>query len=282
MAKRTLPYLDAFALGTARYFFGVVLFVLLVAAVEGREALRYEGRFAPAAAFGVVGITGFNLFVWLGLRFTLPEHAAVILALQSPLTALAVWMARGQRPAAFTFACVAVALAGVLLVVTKGDPLQAIGELARGGGLLGDLLVLLGAICWATYTLGVGHFAGWTPLRYTTLTCVPGLAGLVAMNVIAIAAGWGDMPSAESLAAVTWQIAYFAICTVFLGVLAFNNAARRLGPLNAMLMLNVIPVLVFGIEAALGRRFAAAELIGAAIVIAALIANNLYLRVEKW
>lgn len=281
VAKRTLPYLDAFALGTARYFFGVVLFVLLVAAVEGRGALRYEGRFLPAAAFGVVGITGFNLFVWIGLMFTLPEHAAIILALQSPLTALAVWVARGQRPATFTLGCVAVALIGVLLVVTKGDPLHAIADLTRGGALLGDLLVLLGGIAWAIYTLGVGYFAGWTPLRYTALTCLPGLGGLIVMNIIAIAVGWANIPTIEALVAVAWPIAYFSICTVVLGVLGFNNAARRLGPLNAMLMLNVIPVLVFGIEAALGRSFEAVELAGAAIVIGALVANNLYLRVQK-
>jgi drug/metabolite transporter (DMT)-like permease len=65
---------------------------------------------------------------------------------------------------------------------------------------------------------------------------------------------------------------------VVLGVLGFNNAARRLGPLNTMLMLNVIPISVFGIEAALGRRFAAVEIVGAAVVIGALVANNLYLR----
>lgn len=281
VAKRTLPYLDAFALGTARYFFGVVLFVLLVAAVEGRGALRYAGRFLPAAAFGVVGITGFNLFLWIGLMFTLPEHAAIILALQSPLTALAVWVARGQRPATFTLGCVAVALIGVLLVVTKGDPLHAIADLTRGGALLGDLLVLLGGIAWAIYTLGVGYFAGWTPLRYTVLTCLPGLGGLVVMNIIAIAVGWANIPTIEALVAVAWPIAYFSICTVVLGVLGLNNAARRLGPLNAMLMLNVIPVLVFGIEAALGRSFEAVELAGAAIVIGALVANNLYLRVQK-
>ena len=38
------------------------------------------------------------------------------------------------------------------------------------------------------------------------------------------------------------------------------------------------PIIVFAIEAALGRSFAAVELAGAAIVVAALVANNLYLR----
>lgn len=278
VAKRTLPYLDPFALGTVRYFFGVALFVLVLVALEGRAALRYEGRLLPAAAFGVTGIAGFNLFVWIGLIFTLPEHAAVILALQSPLIALAVWMARGQRPAAFTLGCVAVAIAGVLLVVTQGDPARAIADITRGGALFGDALVLLGAISWAIYSLGVGHFPGWSPLRFTALTCIPGLGGLIAANIVAIVLGWAVVPTAHALGAVAWQIAYFSICTVVLGVLGFNNAARRLGPLNAMLMLNVVPVLVFAIEAALGRSFAAIELAGAAVVIGALVANNLYLR----
>jgi hypothetical protein len=65
---------------------------------------------------------------------------------------------------------------------------------------------------------------------------------------------------------------------VVLGVLGFNNAARRLGPLNTMLMLNIVPVGVFAIEAALGRCFAAIELAGATLVVGALAANNLYLR----
>jgi hypothetical protein len=45
-----------------------------------------------------------------------------------------------------------------------------------------------------------------------------------------------------------------------------------------MLMLNLIPVGVFAIEAALGRRYEPVELVGAAVVIGALAANNLYLR----
>jgi len=278
VAKRTLPYLDPFALGTVRYFFGVALFVLVLVTLEGRAALRYEGRLLPAAAFGVTGIAGFNLFVWIGLIFTLPEHAAVILALQSPLIALAVWVARGQRPATFTLGCVAVAIFGVLLVVTQGDPVRAVADITRGGALLGDVLVLLGAISWAIYSLGVGHFPGWSPLRFTALTCIPGLGGLIVANIVAIAVGWAVIPTGAALGAVAWQIAYFSICTVVLGVLGFNNAARRLGPLNAMLMLNVVPVLVFGIEAALGRSFAAIELAGAAVVVGALVANNLYLR----
>jgi drug/metabolite transporter (DMT)-like permease len=274
VAKRTLPHLDAYALGTVRYAIGIAVLVALLAAVEGRRSLSYDGRFGAAAIFGLIGVTGFNLFVWIGLAYTRPEHASIILALQTPLTALAVWVARAQRPAAFTLGCVAVAFAGVALVITKGDPQFSIG----GDELLGDGLILLAGISWVAYTLSAARFSSWSPLRFTVLTCIPGGVGLLAANVIAIAVGAANLPSAAAIGGVAWQILYLSVGTVALGVLAFNAAARRLGPLNTMLMLNLVPISVFGIEAALGRSFALIELAGAGAVIAALVANNLFLR----
>lgn len=281
VAKRTLPHLDAFALGSVRYGIGIVLLIALLVAVEGGRALRFDGRFGKSALFGLIGITGFNLFVWIGLAFTRPEHASIILALQTPLTAIAVWVVRGQRPAGFTLGCVVVAIAGVFTVITNGDPVQAFADLMRsahGRELLGDLLVFAGALSWVTYTLAGNQFPGWSPLRLTVLTCIPGAAGLVLANAIAIAGGWAALPSTAAILSVGWQVLYFSLGTVVLGVLAFNNAARHLGPLNTMLALNLIPVCVFGIEASLGRSFGPVELGGAALVIAALVANNLYLR----
>jgi drug/metabolite transporter (DMT)-like permease len=274
VAKRTLPVLDAFALGTVRYALGIALFVLLLAAFEGRSALRFGDRLGAAVLSGMIGITAFNLFVWLGLGYTRPEHASIILALQSPLTALALWLVRGQRPAGFTLACVAIAITGVVLVISKGDLANALA----GGSLLGDALIFLGAISWVTYALSAGRFPGWSPLRFTVMTCIPGAVGLAIANAIALAIGVAQMPTPEEILSVAWQIVYFSVGTVVLGVLGFNAGARALGPLNAILMLNFIPIGVFAIEAALGRSFAPIELAGAAVVIGALIANNLYLR----
>ena len=43
-----------------------------------------------------------------------PWVVVVVLAVLVGLTALALWVIRGQRPAAFTLGCVAVAIAGVV------------------------------------------------------------------------------------------------------------------------------------------------------------------------
>ena len=274
IAKRSLAMIDAFSLGTLRYVLGLAIFSALLWAIEGRQAFRYGTRLWPAIGFGVFGITGFNTLVWYGLNFTRPEHAGILMALQTPLIALSLWVLRGQRPAAFTLGCVAVAIGGVILVVTKGDPARAF----EGGSLLGDVLVLLGAVCWVAYSMAGGRFTGWSSLRMTTLTCIPGGIGLLLANATAVATGFVPMPSLEAIGQVWWQVTYFALGSVVLGVLGFNAGVKHLGALNAMLMVNLVPVGVFAIEAALGRRYEAVELAGAALVIGALVANNLYLR----
>jgi len=274
IAKRSLAMIDSFSLGTLRYVIGLAIFACLLWAIEGRQAFRYGTRLWPAIGFGLVGITGFNTLVWYGLNFTRPEHAGILMALQTPLTALVLWLAYRQRPATFTLGCVGVAIVGVVLVVTKGDLSRAF----EGGSLLGDILVLLGAICWVIYTLAAGRFTGWSALRMTTLTCIPGGLGLLTANAVAVSVGFVEVPSAEAILSVWWQILYFAAGSVVLGVLGFNAAVKHMGALNTMLMVNLVPVGVFAIEAALGRRYEAVELAGAALVIGALAANNFYLR----
>jgi drug/metabolite transporter (DMT)-like permease len=277
VAKRTLPILDAYFLGSIRYAIGTAIFVVLLWASEGRAALSYGGRLAPAVLFGTFGFTGFNVLVWLGLTYTRPEHAAIIMSLQTPLTALALWLTRGLQPARFTLLCIGCAIGGVFLVVTRGHPAAALAAQSESA-LLGDLLVFLGAVSWVVYTMAGGYFTGWSPLRMTVLTCIPGALGLVAVNAIMVWAGFSHWPGADAVLAAKWQIVYFSLFTVVIGVLCFNSGVRHLGALNTMLMLNLVPVMVFAIEAALGRSFGAVEIGGAAIVIGALAANNLYLR----
>ena len=276
VAKRTLPILDAYFLGSIRYAIGTSIFVALLWATEGRAALRYGKRLVPAALFGLFGFTGFNVLVWLGLTYTRPEHAAIIMALQTPMAAIAVWLTRGLRPASFTIACIACAVGGVFLVVTRGDP----GALAAesSSALIGDLLVFLGAVSWVVYSMAGGYFSGWSPLRMTVLTCIPGAIGLMTINALMVWAGYSHWPGMDAVLSAKWQIVYFSLFTVVLGVLCFNAGVKLLGALNTMLMLNLVPVIVFAIEAGLGRRFSAVEISGAAVVIGALVANNLYLR----
>jgi drug/metabolite transporter (DMT)-like permease len=61
-------------------------------------------------------------------------------------------------------------------------------------------------------------------------------------------------------------------------VLTWNAAIKAIGPQNAVLFSNLIPVTTFAIEIARGYRPNAAELLGAALTIGALVASNLLAR----
>ena len=147
-----------------------------------------------------------------------------------------------------------------------------------GGTFLGDVLIFLGAMSWIAYTIGAVSFPGWSALRFTTLTCLPGTAGIFLITAIAGLGGYVGAPALATVASLGWELAYLAVLTVVLAVLFWNMAIGYLGALNTMLLGNLVPVVTFAIRILQGHRFETIELGGAALVVAALIANNLYLR----
>jgi drug/metabolite transporter (DMT)-like permease len=273
VGKAAVTGIDPFWLGAIRYAVTIFVFAAILAAVEGREAFDYQGKFLAAVVIGVVGFGGFNTLAFVGLQYSKPEHVAIVNALQAPIMALAQWVWRGVRPARFTLGCMAVAFLGVAMVVTRGDPQAALA----GGSLLGDLFALAAAASWVVFSLGVVKFSGFSAIRYMTLTCIPGAIALFAFALVATALG-ATVPDAATLRAHGWAVAYLIVFTSIVGVLCWIAGIQRVGPLNAALLANLIPIVAFAIGIALGSSFAASELAGAALVIAALAANNLYLR----
>ena len=67
IAKTAMHHVPALPLTAIRYGAASVLLLALLAAVEGRGAVRYDGRFARALALGTLGFAGFNLLSYVGL-----------------------------------------------------------------------------------------------------------------------------------------------------------------------------------------------------------------------
>jgi drug/metabolite transporter (DMT)-like permease len=274
VAKSAFAAVDPYHVTAIRYGVATMLLVAFVLWRDGAGALRYYGRGVPAGVLGVAGMTGSPMLVFAGLAITRPEHAAIIVSLQPSMTAIADWWLHGRRPTRFTLGCIATAFVGVVLVVTKGEPALALGR----GELLGDALVLAGAACWVIYTMGTESFRGWSSLKFTVLTLIPGSIGLVVVTAVLVQLGLARVPGWAEVRSVGLELAFLALCGVLLSMICWNAGTRRIGVLNAMLLLNLVPVIVFAIGFAQGRRFEAVELAGAGLVVGALAANNLYLR----
>ena len=274
VGKSALQTIDAFPLSTVRYALAAALWLLVLVALEGRGSLRLDGRGWRLFWLGTLGFAGFNLFAYTGLAHARPETASLIVALGPLLTALVLWHRTKVRPARATFVLLGVALLGVALVVSAGHP----SSILHGALGWGEVLVLAGVLSFILYSLGAAEFASYSPLRYTALTASLGWLTIAGATLVAIATGLVAAPTTAQLTSVWPQIAYLAIPGAFVAVLTWNAAIKAIGPQNAVLFSNLIPVTTFAIEIARGYRPNAAELLGAALTIAALVASNLLAR----
>lgn len=274
VGKSALQTIDAFPLSTVRYAMAAGLWLIVLIAVEGHRSLRLDGRGWRLFWLGSLGFAGFNLFAYTGLAHARPETASLIVALGPLLTALVLWHRTKVRPGRSTFALLGVALVGVALVVSAGHP----STLLHGAIGWGEVLVLAGVFSFVLYGLGAAEFVSFSPLRYTALTAALGWLTIAGATLVAIASGLVEAPTAAQLTSVWPQIAYLAIPGAFVAVLTWNAAIKAIGPQNAVLFSNLIPVTTFAIEIVRGYRPNAVELLGAALTIGALVASNLLAR----
>lgn len=131
-----------FALGTA---------VLAVAAAARGQMARVGRR--DLATFAFLGFLGIALHQFLqanGLVTSRATTGAWIVTATPVFTALLGRWTLGERLGALRVAGIALAAAGVLLVVSQGD----LSRLAAGRfGSRGDFLVLLSSVTWAVFTV---------------------------------------------------------------------------------------------------------------------------------
>jgi len=274
VGKSALESVDAAPLSTIRYAVAAALWLAVLVALEGPRSLGLDGRGWRLFWLGSLGFAGFNLLAYTGLAHARPQSASLIVALGPLLTALVLWRRTRVRPTRATFAFLGVALVGVALVVSEGHP----ATIVEGAIGWGDALVLAGVFSFVLYSLGAAEFAHLSPLRYTALTAGLGWLTMAAATAVLVGVGLAAWPSAGQLQDVTPQIAYLAIPGAVVAVLTWNAAIGSIGPQNAVLFSNLIPVTTFVIEIVRGYRPNGVEVAGAALTIAALVANNLFAR----
>jgi drug/metabolite transporter (DMT)-like permease len=270
VAKGALGSIDAFWLTAWRYVPASLTMVALLWFVEGRRALSTDGAALRLWVYGSLGFAGFSILGYLGLARSRPEHAAIIVALMPLFTAMANWLVCGRKPNGVTIAATLVALAGVVLVITRGHLRTAIDET-----LAADALVLAGVVCWIAYTMGAQALPQFSTLRYTAHSMALGTLTIAGVTLAASAAGVAHAPSGSIVAAHASEIVYLSLIAGVLAVLAWNAGIAALGPANGVLFINLVPITAFAIGVAHGQHFGASEIAGAILVIGALVASSL-------
>ena len=267
--KHLLETLDPYWLTSIRYIAAAIIMAVILLIFEGPKAFALDRRAWLLWAIGTAGIAIFNLFVLTGLERSSAEHGALVVATGPALVVLLLWARTGAKPSRLTFAMLATAFIGVMLVVTKGNLASL-----RGGSAFGDLLVAAGVAGFAVFTAYTPLFSDYSRLRFATWIVIFGTISTLIVSVFAQLIGVAHAPTTVDVSVVVCML-YMIVVPAILSFILWSFAVSKLGPQNTGLFMNAVPIVAFIIGVVSGRHFSAIEYIGAMLTIAAHVVNNL-------
>jgi len=241
--------------------FVIAAAVLAAIAVATRIDLG-RGNLWPVVLAGVFGYFAYNAFVFVGLTMAPASDGALIVPTLIPvLTALAASFV-GERLTATKLIGFALASIGAALVILAGQT----GDEISSRRLVGDVLMLLGAMCWAVYTvLGTIALRTRSPLAIVTIAAPIGAVLLLPLGFFE--GGYADV--AGWTIGVWLNVLYLALAVSVASFILFYWVVRRVGAGVAAMSSYFVPVLTLVMAVVfLGDRPQPLQLVGGVVILA--------------
>lgn len=248
-----------------------IAFLFLAAIAARRRELRLAVTprlIGYILLLGVLGFCGHNYLMFVGLQYTQANTGAVING-AIPVAVMALdWLIFRRTIARWSVLGVAIGCVGAIIVVTHGDILA----LVRGNIGRGELIFLVAITSWAAYSIFSRPLLERHPaLAVTTWSC---LAGSLLM-LPGMLRQWEATQALLAEPHIVLILIAQGILTMGLGFLWYYEGIRALGPMNAAVYINLVPV--FGVVLAaltIGEVPDAPLLLGGACVVGGLLLVN--------
>lgn len=211
---------------------------------------------------GLLGVGGYNTFAYLALQHTTATSATLLNSFIPIATIGFAFIFFGRRLTRPEALGVLVSLAGVAVLVSRGDFEVLLGLRLNAG----DLWMLLAVTVWGLYTAGLQwRPAGVSPMLLLAAFTVVGLAALAPAYAWEIASGRSIAPTPLAITGIL----YTAIFPGFLGYVFYNAGVAAVGPARGALFIHLMPVFATVLAAIfLGERPYAYHFAGTALVLA--------------
>jgi drug/metabolite transporter (DMT)-like permease len=262
VVKYGTSLVDPLAYNGVRVTLAAVLLLIIIA--FERAPLPPRRVILTLVALGVLGNGLYQLLFVEGIARTRASDAALVIAATPAMIAIIGAIRGVDRTTRRGAVGIALSIAGIGLVVAgtaEGPSGQAT--------LTGDLLVLLGSLCWAIYTVLLKpHTERVGGLQLSAFTMVGGAIPLLAVAWPAISStAWGAMPFKG------WgAILYSAIGALVIAYYFWYRGVRVIGPTRTAMYSNLQPVIAVLVAwAMLGETPTIWQAVGAACIMGGLL-----------
>jgi drug/metabolite transporter (DMT)-like permease len=217
---------------------------------------------------GLLGLTICNSLGYLGLQWTTAVNAALINSAGPMLTLAAGFLLHRERVHPVQFAGMLISLAGVIIIVLRGD----IGSLLHLAINRGDIAILVGVATWSIYTVLLRHCPReLSPLALLAVLFAIGGVTVLPLHLVESALG---RPLPETPAALMGYV-YVGLFPAVIAFFGWNRGVQVLGANRASLFSHLMPlfsaVLAYGL---LGERILGFHLVGGIFIFSGIFLAN--------
>jgi drug/metabolite transporter (DMT)-like permease len=235
VARWSAEWFPPHALAFWRWLIALAPMLLLYGGVLWRERAQVRREWVDLLVLGALGMWICGAFVYIGGRTTTATNIGLIYAGVPVLIMLMAAVVFRERLTGAQATGAAIALAGVLTIVLKGDP----GTLARLDFVVGDLWVATAAFCWAVYSI-------WLRRRPSKLDPLTRLAAITFAGVLVLAPLTAIESFVVGVPALEWRTVAAALLVGLLpgfgAYQAWSWLIREIGPSRTSLILYLTPV----------------------------------------
>lgn len=236
--------------------------VTLLALLRWREgAIRLpRGDIVPIALLGIVGFGCYQI-IWPVALQTIPAGDSALLIATTPvITALLAVATGADAPSPVKLLGALVSFLGVAVVIAAGQGLNL------GVSLVGDLLTLVAALCWALYTVfGAGILRRHSPLMATTWAIVAGTLFMAPVGIAQLATVDLSVVGPAVVLAVVYA---GTLAAGFSNVIVFHGL-KLLGPTRVSAFQFLVPALAVVLAAIfLGEPIRLVQVLGGIVILA--------------
>ena len=259
VVKGAIEVLPPVGFSFLRYCIAAITLLTLLRVREGAIRLP-RGDVVKILALGALGFGCYQILWPVALQSIPAGDSALLIATTPVMTALLAMAVGADTPNAVKLIGAFISFSGVALVIAAGQ------GLVLGASLVGDLLTLVAAACWAVYTVfGATILRRHSPLITTTWAILAGAVFLAPVGIAQLSTADLSMVGPAVVLALVYS---GTLAAGFANVVIFNGV-KLLGPTRVNALQFLVPALAVGMAAIfLSEPIRPIQLVGGAIILA--------------